>query len=41
MKDGYAYDEWTGPEGEPLQQYKEQFEHWDVTNLNRSDHELG
>ena len=28
VKDGYAYDEWTGEMGEPLQQYKEQFQYW-------------
>jgi hypothetical protein len=30
VKDGYTYDEWTGEMGEPLQQYKEQFQYWDI-----------
>jgi hypothetical protein len=30
VKDGWAYDQWTGPEGVPLQGFKEQFEYWDV-----------
>jgi hypothetical protein len=33
VKDGWAYDQWTGPEGEPLQTFKEQFEYWDVLNF--------
>ena len=34
VKDGWAYDQWTGPEGEPLQQYKEEFDYWDVISFS-------
>ena len=33
VKDGYAYDSWTGPQGEPLQTYMERFEYWDVIDF--------
>ncbi|MFB9238252.1 RHS repeat-associated core domain-containing protein [Plantactinospora siamensis] len=34
VKDGYAYDSWTGPQGEPLQSYMERFEWWDVIDFS-------
>jgi RHS repeat-associated protein len=34
VKDGYAYDAWTGPQGEPLQTYMERFEWWDVIDFS-------
>ena len=33
VKDGYAYDQWTGEMGEPLAEYEHQFEWWDVINF--------
>ena len=33
VKDGWAYDQWTGPEGQPLAQYEQEFQYSDVIDF--------